>query len=716
MTAFEETTHSSDALIRNLEDTKILHWQHQRSNIGLLLAPLLKCCGWTGDIFALTDALPVGKKYITITDLLAVMAALGFSISSQHVNTEAITSTGLLIPDTHDAWMHGIVITEISEFGTSWHDGRTLHREASDISKGTLYQFERIVRNGNTEDLQSQPDDWLTAYQKRFSGIFWHITWMSFSLNFFALAMPIFSMIVYDRVIGTHMLGALPPLVFGVCGAVCVELIIRWFRLRMVTWAGTRSGIMVTNALFERLLFLPPALIENTTVSAQISRIRAFEAVREFIASPLFLTLFEAPFVLVLLFAITLLSGPVSLIPLSAICCYALIIWLARSRWRAQGRLSAHTAAQRQLLLEEICNHSAMIQKSGLCSSMQQRYISYVRKDLEAQKAFTNTSLFIQYLSGFLTISSIVAMTSWNLERIWGGHMTAGALVACMILNWRLMSIIQTCCSALPQLEQIRSAVEQVRQVMNLKPESHADRSMMPGQFSHCEFQLQNVGLRYNRFSEPVFLGLTANIKPGQIVAVCGTDGTGKSSLLKMLLGLYPAAVGTLRLNDIDYRQIDPRLLRRQIAYFSQAQELTPGTIAESLRQIDPLAQDYKLRQALMWADAWESIDGLANKMDSQISTLTPALKEDLISRIQLARIYLSTRPVIICDELPIKLLNSATGQRFMQFITDNRGKKTIILSTQREELAKMADQVIYLRENMRPFVGKPLTKEQEAS
>lgn len=701
-----------------LNSSQLVSWQHQRSNLGLLLGPLLKACGWQGDILALMDTLPIGRKLIQANDLLGVMSALGYTIAATRTQLSVIedeTLPALFLPDKPQGWLQGMILLEKSELGLIWEDGRSHERGNLTDQQGILYRFSRPSdAERELESLEApQPTDWLENFRQRFNPLIWHAIWLSFIVHVFSLAMPLFSMAVYDRVIGARSVDTLVLLTAGVLGAFTVEMVIRWFRLRLATWIGTRSSLMITSALFERLLHLPAMLIEQASVSAQLARIRAFENVRDFITGPLFLSVLEAPFALLLLAVIGWLAGPAVLVPLSTMLAYGILVFSLRRHWHNEGRNSAHAAAQLQQQLSEITGNLKAIQLAGLGDRLQQRATTTARRSILAQAAFNHTSTLIQFTAALLTVVSIVVMTNWNLDRIWAGQMSGGALVATMILNWRLMNLMQTAFSAIPQLEQVYASITQVRQIMNMQAERHIEHNISARPTSSGKLQIQNVGLRYNRQADPVFMGLNADIKPGQIVAIYGTNGTGKSSVLKLLLGLYAPAIGSIRLDGTDYRQLDPRHLRRQIAYFPQVPELLPGTIAENLRHMNPMAPDHKLRQALMWSDAWDTIETLPQGINTVVSDGFP---ESLTARIVLARLYLCERPVILCDELPVQLLNSETGLRFRQYIEKCRSERTVIFVAQREDWIAIADQMIWLKADGKPITGRPNLKNKAVS
>lgn len=704
--------------LKVLADNGLLRWDYGHENIGLLLVPLLEVTGWQGDVMSLCDALPATTNKVSVNDITGIMSALGYRITSIPAETSKLKPEdlpALFIPEKPDGWCAGIVLQEINTYGTVWHDGREKHRDELPDCSGRLYRFERIQDDTDVDDATPvQRTSWLRGMSDRFSPLFWHAMALSLIMHFFTLAMPLFSMVVYDRVVTAKAPETLPLLAIGVIGALLVEKAIRWVRIRLSSWMGARSGMMVTAAMFERLLFLPASVIEQAPVSAQLARVRAFEAVRDFITGPMFLTVLELPFLLVLVFVISILAGPVAWVPVSVAAAYGLLLFCLHPSWKRVGREAAHTAAQKQQLLMEITANLKPIFAAGLSPRMVQRYRTVSWQASRAQSKFNFIASTAQYIGALLTVLAGIATIAWSLERIWAGQMSGGAMVATMIITWRVLYPLQVVCAILPNLEQVRGSAKQVSHLMSLPPEAHAARHALAERQLKGHISFQNVGLRYSRKSDPVFLGLNADIKQGQIVAIFGGNGCGKSSILRLIMGLYPTALGNIRLDDVDHRQFDPRSLRRQIAYLPQTPELLPGTIADNLRTVNPLAADYKLRQALLWADAWEQIEALPAGINTVIGEEQTQISSGFAARICLARMYLSERPIVLCDEMSAQLLNSSTGERFRRFLNDCRGNRTVIFVTHREDWLKEADQVIWMRQDGRIAVGKPNSNPKE--
>ncbi len=705
----ENIQQSPAAWLATLAENNVLRWGYGNNNTGLLLAPLLEVNGWQGDVMSLVDALPVTASEVNMSDLLGVMGALGYRIRQERRQAESVTPEdmpALFAPEKPRGWHSAWVLREIGPYGLIRDDGREQIRGPLPDCNGTLYRFERI----EIEDAEDMPatTSWMQQTAQRFRPIFWHIAVLSLVMHCFTLAMPLFSMAVYDRVIAAHALGTLPLLAIGVLLALLVEKIIRWIRVRGAGWIGARSGLLVSQAMFEQLLFLPASVIEQASVSAQLARLRAFEAVRDFVTGPMFLTLLEMPFIGILVLVIAWLAGPVAWVSIGITLAYALLLFATRSRWKRLGQESAHAAAKRQQILMDIIDNEKAIYAAGMSERMLQRFSAISWQSSRLQNSYALTASTVQYAANFLTVVAGLLTIAWSLQRIWLGEMTAGAMVATMIITWRVLYPLQALCTILPYLEQIRASVKQVSQLMAMRTEAHAMRYVLASRMLEGNISFQNVTLRYNRKSDPVFLNLNAEISKGQIVAIYGGNGSGKSSILRLILGLYSPAMGVIRLDGVDHRQFDPRALRRQVAYLPQASELLPGTVADNLRAVDPLAPDFRLRQALLWADAWELVDEMPAGLNTRLFEGGIIPSSGLAARLCLARLYLAERPIVLADELPAALLNTSTGKRFQNFLEECRGKRTVIFVTHREDMLALADQVIWMKAGGVPVVGRP--------
>ena len=197
-------------------------------------------------------------------------------------------------------------------------------------------------------------------------------------------------------------------------------------------------------------------------------------------------------------------------------------------------------------------------------------------------------------------------------------------------------------------------------------------------------------------------------MKPGQVVAVVGGNGSGKSSLLKLVNGLYHPVSGTIRLDGVDVRQFDALSLRRSITYVSQTADLFSGTLRENLTMAAPFASEDEIRRALMEAGAFEDVMALPGGLEAYIHPDANDLPPMLPYTLSLARAYLSMKHVVLFDELPYAVLASDAGAHYRAQIAALKGRHTVLMVAHTADLIALADTVILLQQEMRPRILPP--------
>jgi ABC-type multidrug transport system fused ATPase/permease subunit len=192
------------------------------------------------------------------------------------------------------------------------------------------------------------------------------------------------------------------------------------------------------------------------------------------------------------------------------------------------------------------------------------------------------------------------------------------------------------------------------------------------------------------------------------MVAIAGANGSGKSSVLKLINGMYPQVAGSIRLDGLDIRQLDALSLRRGISYIPQSESIFSGTVRENLSLGAPFATDSDMLRALEQADAMEDVLNLPRGLDTVMGAQGVQVPQVLAFKLALARSYVNLKPLILCDELPYALLSTPAGELFRAQLQRLKGKFTIILVAHTSDLVRMADQAVFLQANHRPVVGRP--------
>lgn len=680
------------------------------------LGPLLESLAWQGDARQLSDALPPEMTHMSLFDLTNIMACLGFEYHRQKM---ALRDVGemmvpcLMLTKQADGSERTLVVQQISDRGWLCHsvqeDSLLLIEDGS--LQGMTYQFRRLQEPADMAERYARSKTgftWFRGIFERFNATVWQVVACGFLLNIAGLASPLFVMIVYDRVIGARSYDALPYLTIGVLIAIVMEGVLRFIRLHALAWMSARINAIVSVAIFERLLFLSPSYTERASVPAQLSRLRAFEMVRDFFSGPIFMAMLELPFVLVIMIVIGLIAGPLVWIALIVGMIYVLMLVVMHRKMMFHIHRTSRSQSERQQVAVEVFTRLPMLRLSGVANTMADRFSAASARASMAQFRSGLVAETIEHVTHALAMLAGVATLGFGVQMIWDGELSIGGLVATMILIWRALYPLQTACALLPRVEHIRNAILQVNRLMAIAPERDPNRESQGFIPFTGHIGLSHVGLRYSRLSDPVFVGLTANIHKGELIAITGGNGAGKSSILKLVAGLYMPQAGTVRIDGIDIRQFDPLLLRRNIAYQPQHTDMFSGTIREYLRNTVPLATEDQLRHVLDMAQVLGEIEALPLGLNTRLDAMEHTMPDGLMVRLRLAQLYLAPQSVILCDELPNEVLSDTCGERFRQFLADQKGHRTVLFVTQHRDIISMADKVIWLRNDHAPRIGTP--------
>ncbi len=700
------------SMLALLEKTGRPHFNENRSWEVCLCALILKreprC-----PVLRILEALPYHHDPMDAADVLNTMAHLGYVGRPAPAKLEDMDERllpGLFIPHHGDPC---IIVGRDKDGCLQFYD--PLARLISQVPpsfdhNGTVWFFQPY-------DEQMQPTSkfmrkgsehhWFRALLGRFRGTVAQVMVAGLILNIIALVTPLFIMLVYDRVIAAGTIGPLPMLTLGAIIAIGFEWKLRRIRSTGLSWLTGRLDNLVGNRIFAHLIGLTPNLIERASVSAQIARIKTFESVRDFFSGSVFLSLLEAPFMIISIAAIALLAGPLVFVPLAMATLYSLLFVTARQKVKTSIRLAAKTSSARQQFTIETFEKLEAIRGQGLEHKWLDKFRHLSGREMMSHFHLTWLGMIAESLAHALTVLSAVATLGFGVHMIWAGDLSTGALLACMILVWRILTPFYSLCTMIPRLEQLRNSIAQVNDLMDIETEAEEARSFSRLPRLKGAVSFQYVTFRYTPDGDDIFSELTFNVEPGELVALTGNDGSGKGVILKLIQSLYPAAHGTIRIDGFDNRQLDATDLRRQIAYVPKTPHFFHGSVLENVRHANPLADIIEVERALKDADAWGDIQALPNGIHSIIGMHEGiSLSASLASRLSLARAMLHPGHVMLVDELPNTLLSSTTGAKLKRYLNHIRGKRTVLICTYRDDFIQLADKLVWLRGSEPPISG----------
>ena len=692
------------------------------SEYAVALTYLLSTLKWKGNIGKICEALPHMPGELDQVDLLNAMINLGYHAQSTTISLrglDARLAPCLFItkPGGKNGERPFVIIPAPENESVKVLDSATeefLDLEKMPNVKGDLYIFtpltnELTEHNIVTINVPDQAKQWFRNLTQRFKGLLVQTFAVSFLINFLALASSLFVMAVYDKVIGSRSIDTLKFLTIGAVLAIITEATLRYLRARSLAYFGVRIDAITSQAVFERLLLLPPRLIEGSSIHSQVARIKDFDSLRDFFSGPAGISILELPFTLIFIITIAIIGGKLALIPLLLACCYFILALVMLPRIQAATDQGAATTVRKQALLVETMQKNRLIKAHGLGSTWWKRF-----HKLSGEAAITSfssafLSSLIEAIAYGLSVVAGVSTLTLGIWLVWHGSITTGGLIASMMLVWRILTPMQTLCNSLVRIRYIFRSIQQVHKLIKTPPEGKIVNTSQHQAKLKGRITFNGVGLRYSSTSSPILSGMTLEIKPGEIVAIAGGSGTGKTSLLKLINGLYTPQVGSLRIDGLDIRQRDSLDLRKHISYVPQAVELFHGTIEKNLRMVKPDATDSDLLDALNRAGAREEIQLLPQGINTFIGDFrSEQLSSSFSFQLTLARGYLRDASLMLFDEFPSAVLYDVTGTLFREYLSLQRGKKTIFFVTERKEDILLADRLVYLAGNAQVLSGKP--------
>ncbi len=682
---------SAESLWRDPSETG---WFSFSSDVAACLNPLLQALGVTFNEAQIFEALPHFTEDLDIDGLRNTLANLQFEstrVTLKLSELDARALPALYLPHHGPAMVvQYFAGEEVLVFDGGAKENRRIKTAEID---GEAYFFHHLEQSEISN--RSNYRDWFPALLSRFRPILTLGLGLTLLINIISLAIPLFVMAIYDSVVGTGSVSMLLHLVAGTILTLGADFTLRRLRTRAISFFGARIDNLVGNEVFRHILYLPPAYTERATISSQVARIKDFDVIRDFVTGPQALILFELPFVFVFLGAIALLAGTVVFVPIFMIALFGIMFWLLNGRVSRAVSKSSRAVAQRQEFVIEAMNSLRPLKYTNSTKIWMERFRTISAKASIAGYETARINALVSAISQFLMMSAGIATVALGALEVIDGSMSVGALIATMILVWRSLGPLQLAFVSLPRLSQVRAGTRQIDSIMRLPQERGREDFVPLAPTVAGNLQYSNVTFRYSPDADPVLWSVNFSAKAGEIIALVGNNGCGKSTIVKLLLALHRPQSGSILIDGRDIRQFDALELRRLIGYVPQTPQFFYGTIAQNLRLAKPSASDEDLRQAARDSFVLDEIEALPEGFETRIGDgKNNRLPGSVLQRLNLARCYLKDAPIIILDE-PGNALDFEADQAVMKMIERMRGRKTVLLITHRPSHMRLADKLI---------------------
>ncbi len=536
-------------------------------------------------------------------------------------------------------------------------------------------------------------DDWFWGVVRECRGLYRDVVVAALALGFFAIAMPLFVMNIYDRVVPNQAKETLWVLAIGVLIALTADLALRMVRAYFVELAASRIDVKVSSAILERVLSMQ---LKNrpAATGAFANNIQSFEAVRSFFSSFTLLALVDLPFVLLYLLVIALIS-PALILPILAGA--VLLIGYTLTVHGRLEELSSQTmkaGSMRSAVLVEALNNLDDI-KAFHCehktqASWENNSVFLARTNAQNRllaASIGNAAMWVQQCVGVVIILI-------GVYAVFEGDLSQGGLIAAYLLSSRAMAPIGQSAAVLSQYHHASIAMESLNEIMAKPVERPPGKEWISHPALHGDIEFKNVWFKYDDKQPNALENISFKIAAGERVAILGRNGSGKTTMEKLMLGLYQPTAGSILLDGIELGQIDPAQLRHNIGYVPQNVSLFFGTLKENIALPTWCAHDEQVVQAAEIAGLMPLINQHPEGFSLQVGEQGRLLSGGQRQAVAIARAMINDPPLMLFDE-PTASLDHNSEAKIIANLKEISVGKTLILVTHKTSLLELVDRII---------------------
>ena len=514
--------------------------------------------------------------------------------------------------------------------------------------------------------------------------------------NFLGLSTSLFIMVVYDRVVPNEAIESLIALTIGVLIALAFDFIIKTLRAQFVDKAGKRADARMSRLIFDKILNMR---LDNRRQKsgAMASIVREFDTLREFFTSATLVAVVDLPFIFLFIWVISLIAGPLALVPLIAVPLVILSGLVIQPFLARIAESSMQTNMSKQSVLVETLNGLETVQATGSGRLMRRRFE-------EASDAQSDLGLKNRMLSNFAINSAAsvqqlaqIATIFYGVFLIQDGTITMGAMIAAVILGGRTLAPLSQLASAMSRANGARQAYRSLSAVMNDDADQqNLTRSRLSRPHLSGAVEFKNVSYTFPGASSPIIRNLSLKIPAGQKVAIVGRMGSGKSTMSRLIAGLIEPSEGAVLIDGVDLRQIDKSDVRRNVGVMLQDTWLFSGTVKENLQMGFYEYDDAHVLNIAKISGVDDFVASHPQGYDLELRERGEGLSGGQRQSINLARALLHDPNLLVLDE-PTSSMDTATEKSVIGRLKVWAGTRTLVMVTHRNTLLELADRVLVM-------------------
>ncbi len=517
----------------------------------------------------------------------------------------------------------------------------------------------------------------------------------SFLINIFALATPFFLINAYDRIIPNLAFETLWVLSAGVAAIYFFELILRGLRAYFIDMAGKKSNLVLSSILMEKVFGLRLEA-RPKSIGSFTKQLQQFESIRDFITSFSITALVDLPFAFLALLALWYVGGRLVLVSVVCIVLILIYAFIVQNPLRKSVGKTHNAESQKNAILVEGLSGIETIKILGAESKIQRAWedsVSFIAT-WSARTRFLSAS--VGHVAHFLQNLSLVAIIIFSVYMISWGEMTGGGLFACIFLTRRATSPMTQVVGLMTRFHQARNSLQTLNKIMELPSERPTEKVFLHRTSFNGALTLENLSFTYPGDSTEVLRNINLQINPGEKVGIIGPIGSGKTTLGKLILGLYEPSKGMVAMDGTDIRQIDPAELRNFIGYVSQDVVLFKGSVRDNIVLGTSDIDDSTVLRAAKIAGVSNFVEKNPKGYDMSVEEQGRNLSGGQRQAIAIARAILLDPPVLLMDE-PTSSMDNRSESMIRDNMLEILQNKTTIIITHRISLLEIVDRIVVI-------------------
>ncbi len=527
------------------------------------------------------------------------------------------------------------------------------------------------------------------------SRIYRDIMVAAFVVNMFALAMPLFTMNVYDRVLPNRATETLWVMAVGIALIVIGDLVLRTMRAYFLDWASTRIDVKLTRRIMEHVLGIR---LEQrpSSVGSFANNLRSFETVRDFITSATITTFIDIPFGLIFVGVIAWIAWPMIIPVMLGAVVILIYSFSVQTKMHDLSETMYRASAIRNATLIESLVGLETVKALGIEGQMQRKwehsshFLTEVSSKLRLlTNSINNGATSIQQL---ITIAIVVL----GVYLVINGELTMGGLIACSMLASRALVPVAQTAGLLTQYHNAATSLTSLDEIMNRPVERPVDGTFLSRPAFNGDIEFREVTFRYPGAEQDALTKVSFKIKAGEHVAILGRMGSGKTTIHKLILGLYQPTSGAILIDGIDARQIDPAELRRCIGYVQQDTQLFYGSMRDNLTISSPYVDDAAVLAAAHIGAIDEFVNAHPKGFDMLIGERGETLSGGQKQGVGIARAFISKPTILLLDE-PTSAMDHSGEEAIKRRLLEATRNKTLLLISHRSSLYDLVNRIIVI-------------------